>query len=182
MRHGETAWNAEHRLQGHHDVPLSAVGRAQARALAPLVEDHAPAWVVVSPLVRARETAALLGHPPGACDPSWQEVDIGEWTGRCAADLPASAYADWREGRHTPPGGESFAALTARVVAAVDALDRAAGTTLVVTHGGPIRALCHHLLGPHAALAVPVGPASLTAIDLDGPTPRLRVYNLTAAG
>lgn len=179
VRHGETAWNAEHRLQGDHDVPLSDVGRAQARALGPLVASHAPERVVVSPLSRARETAELLGHPATACDPRWQEAHLGGWTGRQASELPESAYTDWRAGRHTPPGGESFAELTARVVAAVDALDRSAGTTLVVTHGGPIRALCHHLLGLHPALVVPVAPASLTALDLGDAGPRLRSYNLT---
>jgi broad specificity phosphatase PhoE len=181
VRHGETAWNAEHRLQGDHDVPLSDTGRAQARALGPLVSTHSPSVVVASPLARARETAELLGHPPASCDPRWQEAHLGEWTGRQAVELPGTAYADWRAGRHTPPGGESFAELTARVVEAVEALDPAAGTTLVVTHGGPIRALCHHLLGLHPALVVPVGPASLTALELGGSGPRLRMYNVTPA-
>ena len=91
VRHGETAWNAEHRLQGDHDVPLSDTGRAQARGPAPLGAAHAPAHVVVSPLARARDTAELLGHPGGLCDPRWQEAHLGEWTGRRRDELSASA-------------------------------------------------------------------------------------------
>jgi serine/threonine protein kinase len=62
----------------------------------------------------------------------------------------------------------------------VDALDRSAGTTLVVTHRGPIRALCHHLPGRHPALIEPAGPGSLTALELGSPSPWLLAYNLTA--
>ncbi|WP_300008875.1 histidine phosphatase family protein [Pseudonocardia sp.] len=179
VRHGETAWNAAHRLQGDHDVPLSEAGRAQARALDPLVAAHVPVRVVTSPLARARETAELLGYPEVTGDRRWQEAHLGDWTGRPASELPVPAYPDWRAGRYTPPGGESFAELTARVVEAVAGLDRTAGTTLVVTHGGPIRALCHHLLGLHPTLVVPVAPASLTVLELDGTDARLRMYNVT---
>jgi broad specificity phosphatase PhoE len=91
VRHGESTWNAEHRLQGQLDPPLSAAGREQARALAPAVARlGVPAGrTVSSDLSRARETAALIGAEPARLDPAWREIDVGEWAGRLAADVDA---------------------------------------------------------------------------------------------
>ncbi len=181
VRHGETAWNAERRLQGNRDVPLSATGRAQATALAPAVAAHRPSRVVVSPLARTRETAELLGHPGDRRDARWQEADLGDWTGQLSDALRAAGgdYDAWRAGLLTPPGGEPFAALTARVAAALADLCRepTGEAVLVVTHGGPIRAAVQHLLGLAPARIVPVGPASLTLIDIGATGARLRGYN-----
>ena len=195
VRHGETTWTAARRLQGNLDVPLSDHGRTQARALAPVIADHAPVRVITSPLARSRETCALLGYQDLREDDRWAEADLGLWTGRYAAELLAegSRYTQWRAGQFTPPGGEPFSAMTARVVAALDALfdEDCDGTTLVVTHGGPIRAACLHLVGLDPAHVVPVGPASITAIDVEpaaGRSPtsrgrragaRLRAYNIS---
>ncbi|MHA6627529.1 histidine phosphatase family protein [Pseudonocardia sichuanensis] len=184
VRHGETVWNAERRLQGDRDIPLSATGRAQASALAPVVAAHAPACVVTSPLARTRETAELLGFPGERHDARWQEADLGDWTGLRTAVLRerGGAYAAWRAGRFTPPGGEPFAALTERVAAGVADLraDPGGGVVLVVTHGGPIRAVLRHLLGLEPARIVPVGPASLTVLDLGVDGARLHGYNIRA--
>jgi glucosyl-3-phosphoglycerate phosphatase len=86
-------------------------------------------------------------------------------------------------GRFTPPGAEPFAALTEWVAAGVADLraDPGAGVVLVVTHGGPIRAVVRHLLGLEPARIVPVGPASLTVLDLDPGGARLRGYNIRPA-
>lgn len=110
------------------------------------------------------------------------EADLGVWTGRTASDLLESGepYAEWRAGRATPPGGESFEALTERVTAAAAELMTAGGVALVVTHGGPIRALVHHLIGLAPERIVPVDPGSLTIIDVDD-QPRLRAYSVHAA-
>lgn len=179
VRHGETEWNAERRLQGQRDVPLSALGERQAVALRPVVDDHRPTSAVASPLARAARTLALLGHPEAPTDARWMEADLGDWTGRSAAELQEAGepYADWRAGRHTPSGGESFESLTTRAVAAADELAREGGVALVVTHGGPIRALVRHYIGLAPELMVPVDPGSLTIIDFaDGP--RLRAYSV----
>lgn len=182
VRHGETEWNAERRLQGQRDVPLSALGERQAVALGPLVEDHRPTVAVASTLARASRTLALLGHDGAPRDPRWMEADLGEWTGRTAAELQEAGepYADWRAGRFTPPGGESFSSLTARVVAATDDLARGGGIALVVTHGGPIRALVRHYIGISPEVMVPVDPGSLTIIDF-AERPKLRAYSVLAA-
>ena len=181
IRHGESTWNAEGRLQGDADIPLSEHGRRQARDLAPLVMELEPTDAVTSDLSRARETATLLGYPDAAADVAWREANLGAWTGRLAADLiglDGDGYQAWRIGHATPPDGESWDRLTARVGAALQPLMERDGRHLIVTHGGPIRAACAFLLALGPASIVPVSPASVTIVDLD-PVPRLRAFNLT---
>lgn len=183
VRHGESTWNAEGRLQGAAEVPLSERGRRQARGLAALIGEFQPTDAVTSDLGRARETVALLGHPQATVDRAWREADLGEWTGRVIADLVAGdgdGYRAWREGRATPLGGESWEALVARVTEALATLVDRDGRHLIVTHGGPIRAACATLVGLGPTRIVPVSPASVTVIDLE-PRPRLRAFNLTPA-
>ena len=86
VRHGQSTYNAQLRLQGQADPPLSEAGREEARALAGALPPFAQ--VVTSDLVRASETAALLGYPDATRDPRWREIDIGEWQGRSLADFP----------------------------------------------------------------------------------------------
>src|SRR4051812_31723246 len=102
VRHGESTWNADHRLQGQLDPPLSEAGRAQTVELRPLVEriGIAPDRVIASDLTRARETAALLGLAPARVDARWREIDVGEWGGRTAAEVDAESdeLTNWRGG------------------------------------------------------------------------------------
>jgi len=182
IRHGESTWNAEGRLQGAADIPLSERGRRQARDLAPLVMELEPTDAVTSDLGRAMETATLLGHPNAAPDVAWREANLGAWTGRLASDLiglDGDGYNAWRIGRATPPDGESWDDLVGRVSGALDLLIQREGRHMVVTHGGPIRAVCAHLLGLGPASIVPVSPASVTIVDVDA-VPRLRAFNLTS--
>lgn len=187
IRHGETAWNAEHRLQGRRDIPLSPTGARQARALrstvSAILDDGGPGrvTVVTSPLARARETCALLGLEPDVVDERWQEAELGQWTGRTREELLAAgdgAYAAWRAGTFSPPGSESPAAMRDRVGKALVALEDHE-LVVVVTHGGPIRSTCRQLVGLEPDRLVPVQPGSLTAFDLSADRPRLRVFNLT---
>ena len=137
LRHGETEWNLAGRIQGRRDSPLTARGRAQARAQAQLIAPVAvqvangPGSIFVSPLGRARQTAgrALPGHTP-VIDPRLAEIDTGAWEGRLKSDLPHGAndleiYA-------VAPGGEGLEALIARVSAFADGLR---GPSIVVAHG-----------------------------------------------
>src|SRR3954452_23006856 len=105
VRHGESTWNAEHRLQGQLDPPLSELGRAQARELRPLVErlEIPTERIISSDLSRARETAELLGLRPGRLDPTWREIDIGEWGGKLAQEIDAQSdeLTNWRGGPRT---------------------------------------------------------------------------------
>lgn len=170
VRHGETVWNSERRLQGQEDIPLSARGIEQARSLAPVVRAFAPATVVASDLKRAHQTAEALGY--GACklDERLREAHLGAWVGLRAADLlreePAS-YLAWREGTLTPPEGESFEQLQVRTLAVLQDVLREPGPVLVVTHGGVVRAALAQLLGLYPDRIVPVSPASLTIVDVE---------------
>jgi probable phosphoglycerate mutase len=189
-RHGETEWNRTRRLQGQADAPLSERGREQAAALAPVFRNGlAPDRVVASDLPRARVSAAIMGFGDAALDARFREIDVGEWSGRMIADIQAESMDDWRgwrAGSHTPPGGESWEAFKARVLDGVaDLAKDGDGTTLVVAHGGVIRAACEALVGLAAANVVPVGPASLTIFDVstgpNGVTAKLEGYNVAPA-
>ena len=179
VRHGESTWNAEERLQGQLDPPLSERGREQARALREAVDlsGFPPERVISSDLTRARETAELLGVTPGRFDPQWREIDIGEWGGRTAAEIDAQdgGLTNWRGGPRTAPDGEPWSAFAERISGAVDELSAAGGSWLVVSHGGCVRASCAHLTGAdHLRLGSP-GNASTTTFEL-GSRPRLMMY------
>jgi glucosyl-3-phosphoglycerate phosphatase len=186
VRHGESTWNAEHRLQGQLDPPLSETGRAQSAELRPLVERLAvaPDRVIVSDLSRARETADLLGLEPAVVDPRWREIDVGEWGGKTAAEVDAESgeLTNWRGGPRTAPGGETWDEFTARVSDAVDELVGAGGPWLVVCHGGCIRVATARLTAAHPlALGSPPN-ASLTTFALGGDRPRLLSYGVAPDG
>jgi glucosyl-3-phosphoglycerate phosphatase len=183
VRHGQSEWNAGRILQGQADIPLSALGREQANALAPAIAGLDPSRVITSDLIRASETAARLGFPDARPEPRLREINVGAWQGKAIADLladDAAAYQSWRAGTYRPEGGELWDEFVARTVAAV--LDEAAKggkTLLAVCHGGVIRALLYHLVGLPPRHIIPVAPASLTTLRLngDGQGTRLELFN-----
>jgi glucosyl-3-phosphoglycerate phosphatase len=179
VRHGQSEWNAARRLQGQADIPLSDLGRDQARRLAPVIAAIGPNRAITSDLARAAETAALIGG--AAPNPALREVAVGNWTGAELADLidrQPDQYRGWRAGTFAPPGGELWPDFRARVAAVIDAeAANPCDNLLVVCHGGVIRALVEHLLGLPPKQIIPVGPASLTAIRLTDTGPRLELFN-----
>jgi broad specificity phosphatase PhoE len=187
VRHGESTWNAEHRLQGQLDPPLSEAGREQARQLRPLVEalDVPPGRVVVSDLARARETAELLGlRPADGGDPRWREIDVGDWGGKTAAEVDAESgeLTNWRGGGRTAPGGETWDAFTDRIGSALHDLLDTGGDWIVVCHGGCIRVATARLTGAHPlALGSPPN-ASLTTFETGGERARLLTYGALPDG
>ena len=176
IRHGESTWNAEHRLQGQADPPLSPLGREQATALLPFLDDI-PARRLSSDLTRAVQTAELLGLAGTPADPRWREIDIGDWAGFTLPELDPERVAAWQRGEHFPR--ETWAELQARVAAAVDELR--GEDAIVVTHGGCIRAATAHLTGADARALAPPANASLTVIE-HGDRVRLQAYGLRAPG
>ena len=141
LRHGETDWNAQGLSQGRTDIPLNAVGLAQAERAARTLEGSGIATIVSSPLSRARVTAEVvaetLGLPVAAFDDDLREVNFGEQEGQPMGDW----YDDWIAGTYTPERAEPFPVLLARAVSAVNrALSRPA-PVLVVAHGALFRAL-----------------------------------------
>lgn len=182
VRHGETEWNGQRRLQGQQDIGLSAAGREQAAALRSAISHLAPGHVVVSGLRRAQETAEVLGYAAQAGDPRLNEAFLGEWEGRHSADIRAAdeqMYADWRAGKYRPPGAEGFAEMTDRVVdgvqaAVAEAAAAGADTLMIVAHGGPVRAFLQAAVGLDPERTVPSHPASLSLVDVDPAAESLR--------
>lgn len=166
VRHGETAWNRQHRFQGQAGPPLSRAGLIQARHLAARLARWPVVGVYCSDLVRARQTALALAAPHGLpvrVDPRWRELSFGDWEGLTWSEIAArdgAAVQAWRRDpeRRSPPGGESLQALRARIGPAVADLP-AAGVYLVVTHGGPLRLFLGRKLPP-AGWAVVTNPST----------------------
>ncbi len=188
VRHGETVWNAERRLQGHADAPLSERGIEQARRAAKFfAERGAPGLVVSSDLSRARHTADLLGFTDYATDARLREMDLGDWTGRWIEQIEASekgAYRDWRLGLYTPPRGEGWEQFRERVGAAIDeACERTDGDVVIIAHEGVVRAACDVLIGLAPPKLSPIAPAAITIFDINRATKarsaRLVAFNIT---
>jgi broad specificity phosphatase PhoE len=154
LRHGETLWNTELRLQGSCDSPLTARGRRQAEAMgralqqAVAADDLDPEMLdlVSSPLGRTRETAAIVGRVLGIPDTRWRtderlaELRYGEWEGCVWHDIVKLAPEDvarWRADPNafTPPAGESHAELSARTRNFLDAALVSERPAIIVGHG-----------------------------------------------
>jgi broad specificity phosphatase PhoE len=153
-RHGESDWNVANRFQGVTDRPLTDHGRRQAQELAEELAEKTLDAVYTSPLRRARDTAAIvaarLGLEPVA-DAGLREIDVGGWAGLSRTEVESrfpAAFDRWLGGGDGWEDGESYGQMSTRVLAAVEriALTHPDGHVLLVSHGGPIRAI-------HAAAA-----------------------------
>jgi probable phosphoglycerate mutase len=170
VRHGETNYNAENRLQGQRDIPLNGKGREQAKAVGrtlgraladEMARLDAAGEFYASPLTRTRETMELARAAMGLAPQRYQlspilmELSFGEWEGltwaETAAHDPAGARAREKDKwRFVPPGGESYGMLVERVRPWLEAR---AADCLIVSHGGVARAFCHILAGLDPAKA-----------------------------
>lgn len=182
VRHGQSEWNASHRLQGQADISLSEVGKKQVEDLRPIITNIGPCRAVASDLKRVRETSNLLQATNITFTKELREVDVGLWTGKSIEDIKSedeAGYLGWRAGTTTPPNGESWDIFSGRVSNAIKAeMSNPCENLLVVCHGGVIRAILDHFLGLEPSRIIPVGPASLTAIRLLNNKPeRLELFN-----
>jgi alpha-ribazole phosphatase len=154
VRHGETEYNCQSRYQGHTDSRLSELGRCQSARVAERLGAETIAAVYSSDLVRASETAqavAALHRLSVSTDADLRECAFGDWEGLTVKQIserfPALYRSYLRDSvTHRAPNGERLEDLLARVVRAVDSIVAAhpGGTSVIVTHGGPIRAFfCH---------------------------------------
>jgi broad specificity phosphatase PhoE len=148
-RHGQTAYNAEGRFQGQQAIGLDKVGRAQAAELAERASGYGFAALWCSPLLRARETADVVGARIGLApreDARLMETDAGDWTDLSFAEVRAMAPERFdafaaADPSFAFPGGESFAEQEVRVSAAlIDIEAQSEPPILVVCHGMVIRA------------------------------------------
>lgn len=185
VRHGRTAANAGGLLLGRADPPLDDEGGRQAVALAVACAPLDVARIVSSPLVRCRGTAEAIAGATAApveVDERWIELDYGELDGRPIGEIAPATWAAWRaDVAWEPPGGESLAALGARVRAACESLvdDARQRDVVVVSHVSPIKAAVAWALGvgDEVSWRMWVAPASITRIGVAGRTPSLRAFN-----
>jgi probable phosphoglycerate mutase len=180
VRHGETRWNVEQRMQGHFDSPLTAAGREQAAAIARrLAADRPFDLMVSSDLGRAFDTARAIAAATGhevRIDARLRERNWGIGEGLSYAGI-GRRYPDAFRPDHevdpdyAVPGGESRRAFHARVVAAFEDLAAAhpAGRIVVVTHGGALAAIYRHVHRiPHGEPhRIAIANASYNALSFD---------------
>ena len=144
IRHGETTWNVDTRIQGHLDIPLNDTGHRQAERMAQALKEEPITAIYASDLTRAWETAQYLGRTAGVDvtrEEGLRERGFGDFQGKTFAEIETllpEASLRWRkrDPHFAPPGGESLLALRSRVVAAAERL--AAG------HPGELIALVGH--------------------------------------
>jgi broad specificity phosphatase PhoE len=171
IRHGETDWNRDGRLQGQQDIGLNAKGRAQARAtagqVAGIVQARPDFPCQASPLRRTMETMRIVRETLGLAPPQQfttdarlMELTFGRWEGLTwravrQQDPLAARQRHQDKWGFVPPGGESYAMLAERVAPWVR---RLGGDTLVVAHGGVARVLLFLIAGvePGTAAATPI--------------------------
>ena len=176
LRHGPTGWNAQGRIQGHTDIPLSDEGLARMRTRRPPAPfDQARAFV--SPLRRARQTAEALGLGNATWDARLMEQNWGRWEGLNRAEILARDGEDafQRAGlalKFRPPGGESTAELHARVAAFLKDAVRNENDAIAVAHLGVLRAA--YTLATGWDMTTPMPP------DLD--VTKLLILNLAPDG
>jgi broad specificity phosphatase PhoE len=177
VRHGQSTWNREHRIQGQLDPPLSEEGRSQAERLGQRLAGRKLAGFYSSDLKRAFETSQLIGaliHMQPEPVAGLREIYLGDWEGRTTEELAQrfpDAWARWTEEPNwdVVPGGEGGARFEARAAAALDAILRrhSHGDVLVVTHGGLIQVALHRILGhaSHGLFPFKIQNASVSVIE-----------------
>ncbi len=175
VRHGQTPYNAENRLQGQRDIPLDGKGREQASAVGRFLRDHLGGEIArleargafwSSPLGRTRQTMELariameLPAQRYRLDPRLKELTFGDWEGLTWSEVEAKypgaeIIRDADKWAFSPPGGESYAALAARVQSWLGERD---SDVFIVSHGGVARAFMAILAGvaPSAAASAEI--------------------------
>lgn len=187
VRHGETDWNVENRLQGWTDVPLNAAGLAQAQAVAHELAGVRFDAIVASPLARARATAECIARGrPVVLDARWRERHLGQLQGLTRAEVavhhPAvHAALAARRPDYAPPEGESASAFAARVQAALDDCRRLGKQVLVVAHGGVLDMVYRQATGQdlHSPRQHALPNAALNWLRADTPGWRVEAWGQT---
>lgn len=194
VRHGETPSNRELRFLGTGDEALTARGRRQARLLAECLTRLPLSAVLASPLQRTAETAEVIAQRAGlslTLEPRLREQDYGEWEGLSGTDLRDrlgdSGLRGWlADPERTPPGGESLAAVAARVQEVLAELRKGPRRedgdeprqVVLVSHVGPIKALLCSALGLPltGCLRFFLDPGTVSVVDWGDP-PTVRLIN-----
>lgn len=146
VRHGETDWNRERRIQGHTDRPLNETGKAQAEALAEQLAGEPVDAVYSSDLLRAHETARIIARGKGlevTTVPDLRERDFGTWEGLTDEEallrFPQAQSGHWGDAETPEQMGRRVVEALRRIAAG-----HPGRRVVVVAHGGPLRALLRH--------------------------------------
>ena len=157
IRHAQTVWNREKKIQGHSDSPLTPAGELQASRWGKILSQYSWNRLLTSDTGRARATAELINaylKIPLAADSRLREQDWGRWAGKTVPQIKAQAPQVLEEQIHAgwdfcPPGGESRRTVLMRSQKALqEAAERYPGKALlVVTHEGVVKGLIYHIRG-----------------------------------
>jgi broad specificity phosphatase PhoE len=182
IRHGETEWSATRRHTGNTDVELTERGRAQARALQPLLATIEPAAVVTSPRRRAMETCRLAGFADRArVDDRLVEWDYGDAEGRTTAEM-REEIPGWSVWTHPLPGGETIDAVADRVDALLADLAPADDETdvLLFGHAHLFRILAARWIGlpPSHGQHLVLDPGTVSRLGHERETPCIDRWNV----
>ena len=191
VRHGETEWSRSGRHTGRTDVPLTEHGRAEARALVPLIRSHRIGAAFVSPLQRARETAELIGLHDVRVDTDLYEWDYGGYEGVTTVEIQRTRR-DWFlftdgvvPGPPDHPGEtpEQVGERADRVLARVDAaFANTEGCVVLVAHGHFLRVLTARRLGlpPSSGALFQLATGALGRLGTEHGRPVISGWNVRA--
>jgi len=157
VRHGETDWNAKGKYLGLTDIPLNNNGECQAKALSLFLSKERIDAIYSSALTRTIQTARIVAEPHGlkvSKIPELNEVDFGEWDGLTYFEIKdkySNLADDWlnKTSEIQIPGGESWENFKTRVLSGLREIlnENENKNILVVSHGGPIKAIISEVLG-----------------------------------
>ena len=184
VRHGETEWSRSGKHTGRTDVPLTELGREQARAVGEALRGRHFALVLTSPLGRALETCRLAGFGDRAEQrDDLMEWDYGAYEGRTTVDI-REEHPGWTLWRDGVPEGESIDEVAARVDRVVTKLRSLDGDTLLFAHGHVLRVLtaCWLELDAEAGRFFALDPGTISTLGYERETPAIRLWNQPVAG
>jgi broad specificity phosphatase PhoE len=181
VRHGATAWSRSGQHTGLTDIPLLDDGRAEARALAPVLAAHRFSLVLTSPLSRAAETCALAGLGDRAeVTDDLLEWDYGDYEGRTTDEirLERPGWDLWVDGA---PGGETVGAVGRRADRVIEAARGTDGDTICFAHGHVLRVLAARWVGlpPVGGRVLVLEAAALSVLGWEREVPVLARWNET---
>jgi len=179
VRHGETEWSRDGRHTGWTDVPLTDVGRAQARALGDLLRNRDFATVLTSPLQRAAETCSLAGYGDSAeVVDELREWDYGAYEGRTTPDIRRDVPG-WTVWTHGVVGGESIEEVADRADAVIELVRDEEGDVALFAHGHVLRILATRWcdFDANAARHLMLDTATISILGYERETPAIRSWN-----
>jgi probable phosphoglycerate mutase len=181
IRHGETEWSLSGAHTGSTDIPLTDGGRANAAAIGRYLAGRRFALVLVSPLLRARETCRLAGQDGGALiDPNLVEWDYGDYEGRTTNQIQAEKpqWSLWTDG---VPHGETAAQVAARADAVIARALAVDGDVALFAHGHILRILAARWLSlpPEDGRLFALGTGSVSTLGYERQTRVITRWNLS---